>query len=126
CDQDQVAVAEAASGSSHFLGSRRIEVEDQLAQRDARHDRIDDVLGRVTVRPHDDALDASFRVLQRSAALVEVYRDPVLLRRRREALPHLTGAEAGIAELFDQSRDVLAPKSDNVEYGLAEREVLDP
>ena len=60
-------------------------------------------------------------------ALAELDRDPVPLGEHRlHPLPHLAGAEAGVAELLDQRRHVGALEPDDRQERRPEREVLDP
>jgi len=124
-DEAEVAIREATGRGNNLVGRRRIQAQNELAQRNARRDAVDEKLALAPVRPDSHALDDAVRVVERVAAVVQQDRDPRLLDALLEGLPHLSRPEPRIAKPFDQRGRRLAVEAENARDGMSEREVLD-
>src|SRR5207248_8439905 len=69
-DQAELAVAQTPGGGDDLGRRRRVEGEDQLAERDARQYGVDRQLELALVRPDDDALDPARAVVRDRGAAV--------------------------------------------------------
>src|SRR5207253_10902256 len=71
-DEDEIAVPQAPGRSLDLGRCRRLEAQNEIAERNARDDRVDAVLVEISIRLNGDTLDVPIGVPYGDAPVIEV------------------------------------------------------
>jgi hypothetical protein len=121
-DGEEVPVVEPGCGGDDIGGRRRVHGQQQVADRHRRHEGVARVALRPAVDLGGDGHDGVTAVVDARHRSAHHHLGSGLLHEVAAPLPHHPGAELGVPELLDETRDVgLAPsRTHGVEDRLAE------